>query len=320
MRRFSGSYLSLFWRLFIPNATVLAVASVVLLIEPANGRVLVLVVGLLTLLAINLVLMRRAVGPVVRLTRFMRGVDPLRPGQRAPVDGPESEVTVLAQAFNAMLDRLEGERRDSARRELAEREDERRRLAAELHDELGQSLTALGLQLDRLARRVPDEQRAEALSARDAALETVDDVRALARSLRPEPLDALGLVPALTNLVERLTERTGVRIARKIDRELPPLGPEEQLVVYRIAQESLTNVLRHAHARQALVALRAEGRHVVLLVRDDGQGMDGHAGGTGVRAMRERAVLIGGRLAIGPGPEGHGTEVRFELASQGASG
>jgi two-component system sensor histidine kinase UhpB len=308
----TGRTISLFWRLFLPNATVLAVASIVLMVQPANGRVLVLIGGLLTLLAVNLVLMRRAFAPLARLTRLMREIDPLRPGQRLPVLEPTSEVNELAGAFNEMLDRLERERRESARRALVERERERRHLARELHDEIGQTLTALGLQLDRLARRLAPEQRDEAIAARDAALGTVEDVRALAARLRPEGLDTLGLVPALTNLVERFSERIDMPIARELHRDLPPLSPEAELVVYRVAQESLTNVVRHARARHANVSLHADGRHVVLSVQDDGVGIDGQQG-SGIRGMRERALLVGADLRIRPRPDGPGTEVRLEL-------
>src|SRR3954452_19345076 len=147
----ASSYIPLFWRIFIPNATVLAVAGVVLAAEPANGRVLVLLVGGVTMLGANLVIMRRSFAPLTRLALLMQRVDPLRPGQRVPVLGPPSEVTLVAGAFNDMLDRLEGERRDSARRELAAQQAVRRHVARELHDQLGQDLTAIALQLDRLA-------------------------------------------------------------------------------------------------------------------------------------------------------------------------
>src|SRR4051794_27769488 len=103
------SYIPLFWRLFVPNATVLAAACAILIVEPANGRVIALAGGFVTLLAVNLVLMRRAFEPLTRLTVLMTRVDPLRPGERIDVPGPASEVTVLADAFNAMLDRLETE-------------------------------------------------------------------------------------------------------------------------------------------------------------------------------------------------------------------
>ena len=309
-------YVSLFWRLLVPNATVLAAACVVLWIEPANGRVVALAGGLAVLLAVNVVLMRRTVAPLVRLTGLMRSVDPLRPGQRVETIGPESEVTVLGAAFDDMLERLEVERRESGRRALSAQEAERRRLAGELHDELGQSLTALALQLDRVAGRLGGEDRDDVLAARDGALELVDAARGLARRLRPEGLDVLGLPAALTALVERLSARTGFTVERSIARDLPPLDPDAELVVYRVAQESLTNVVRHAHARQAVVVLAAEGDAVTLEVCDDGIGVDGHRSGhdgRGILLMRERAMLVGGQLEIGEPATGRGTCVHLRV-------
>ena len=313
-------YVSLFWRLFVPNATVLAAACVVLWIEPANGRVLVLTGGLAVLLAVNLVLMRRAIAPLVRLTSLMRSVDPLRPGQRVEAVGPDSEVTVLGTAFNDMLGRLEDERRESGRRALSAQEGERRRLARELHDELGQSLTALALQLNRVATRLRGAERSEVLGARDTALELVDATRELARRLRPEGLDMLGLPAALTALVERLSARTGLVVEARIARDLPPIDPDTELVLYRVAQESLTNVVRHARARHAELVLAAQGDEIVLEVCDDGVGVDGHAGhdGRGILVMRERAMLVGGRIEVSEPATGHGTRVHLRVpASMG---
>ncbi len=310
----------LFWRLFIPNATVLAVAGVVLLVEPANGRVVALVGGLVTLLAVNLVLMRRAFAPLARLTQLMRRVDPLRPGQRVAVPGPSSEVTVLAEAFNEMLDRLETERRESGRRALSERERERRLLAAELHDELGQQLTAQALLLSRLAGQAPEALRPDLVQARDLTLHTIEDVRALAGRLRPEGLDALGLVPALTNLAERLSQAARLPIDRRLERDLPPLHPDAQLVVYRVAQESLTNVVRHARARRASLTLTARDDVVELCVDDDGVGIaQATAGGSGLRGMQERALLVGAQVSVGPAPDGHGTRVRLRVPAGAAA-
>ena len=296
---------------------MLAVVCLVLTVEPANGRVLVLSAGLVATLVINVLLMRRAFAPLSKLTTLMARVDPLRPGQRLESPGPASEVTLLAQSFNAMLDRLETERRDSARRASAAQEDERRRLAGELHDEIGQSLTAMALQLNRLAERSSDGTRAEAIDARDSALQLVDDVRSLARQLRPEALDELGLVPALTNLIERLSARTGLVIERDLERSLAPLAPDAELVLNRVAQESLTNVIRHARATHAEVTLKNDPEGVVLAVRDDGRGMDGEpAGNGGLRFMRERAVMVGGDLRITTGASGRGTQVRLRVSSE----
>lgn len=300
----------------MPNATVLTVACIILLVEPADGRLPVLIGGLSALLVINVLLMRRAFAPLSKLTTLMARVDPLRPGSRLEVPGPSSEVTLLAHSFNEMLERLESERRDSVRRASAAQEEERRRLAAELHDEIGQSLTALALQLNRLAERSPGDLRAPVAGARDTALQLVDDVRAVARQLRPEALDELGLVAALTNLIERLSARTGLVIDRRLDCDLPPLGADAELVLYRVAQESLTNVIRHAQASRAEVTLEKVGDGVLLAVCDDGRGIEPEpAGQGGLRFMRERAVMVGGDLEIAARGNGGGTEVRLRVSS-----
>lgn len=303
-------YIPLFWRLFVPNAAVLGAACVVLVVEPANGRVAAIAGGFLTLTAANLVLMRRAIEPLTRLTSLMRRVDPLRPGERLEVPSPQSEVSVLGDSFDEMLDRLERERRDSARRALVAQEVERRRLAGELHDGVGQTLAALVLQLSRIADRGGGGVRADAIEARDVVLGLVDDIRALARGLRPEALDALGLVAALTSLAERLSAQTGLPIDRDLRRSLPALTPEADLVVFRVAQESLANVVRHARASRASLSLRAEGDTVVLTVCDDGVGFAAdHAHQSGIRGIRERALLIGAEVDIGPRTDGPGTQV-----------
>jgi two-component system sensor histidine kinase UhpB len=313
LRRVGSRHVPLFWRLFVPNAVVLSVACVVLIVEPANGRIPVLVGGLLVLLLVNVGLMRRAITPLERLMGVMGRVDPLSPGERVPDIGPRSEVTELAAAFNEMLDRLEAERRDSGLRAQSEREGERRRIAAELHDDIGQTLTAIALQAGRLADRVPSDQRAEAVDLRDGVLGTVEDVRALARQLRPEALDTLGLVPALINMTERLSARTGVQIERELQRDLPALGADAELVLYRVAQEAFTNAIRHAEASAIEIALRAPDGRVVLTVGDNGRGLAaGRTAGSGIRGMRERALLVGGQLSVGARPGG-GTEVRLEL-------
>jgi len=310
---------SLFWHLFVPNATVLTVACVVLIVEPANGRAAALVGGLIVMVTANLVLIRRAVRPLVRLTEHMDRVDPLIPGIRLPVPGEVSEVRVLTESFNEMLGRLELERRESGLRALREREAERKRVAGELHDEIGQTLTALGLQLDRLTRRAPAELRRECEDVRDAVLASVDQVRGLARELRPEALDALGLVPALTNLAERMSQRTGIPITRRLRRDLPPLEDDEQLALYRIAQEGLTNAVRHADPGRIDLELGGSGSNVILTVTDDGTGIDGAPQDGGILAMRERALSLGARFTVGPLPGG-GTELRLELAARTRTG
>jgi two-component system sensor histidine kinase UhpB len=313
--RSSSPFIPLFWRLFVPNAAVLLGAGIVLMIQPPNGRVAVLTGGLAVLLTVNLVLMRRAFAPLSRLAGLMNTIDPLEPGRRVPAFGPESEVTRLTEAFNRMLDRLETERRESGYRALVAEEAERRRVAAELHDEIGQRLTALLLQIDRLSRSAPPELGDEFSGTVAATKETLEVVRGLARRLRPEVLDELGLVPALRNLCDRIEEGTGLVVRRSLEPELAPLSPDAELVIYRVAQEALTNVVRHARTQVAQVALSARNDELELVVHDGGIGVGSHTAedsSGGIRGMRERALLIGARLEVVPADEG-GTDVRLHV-------
>jgi len=314
----SARFVSLFWRLLIPNVAVLLAAGVILWLQPANGRAVVLAAGVVAMTAINAVLMRRAFTPLERLTALMPRIDPLRPGRRIPDEGPESEVTVLARSFNEMLDRLEGERRESARRELAAQERERRRLARELHDEVGQNLTALAMRLARIADGADPDVATEVERAREATLLTVQHVRRVAQRLRPVALDELGLRAALTTLCTEISHSTGLEIVRDLPGDLPPLATELETVIYRVTQESLTNVVRHAGARRAEVALALGGDgRLELRVADDGRGMPaGALMNGGIRGMRERALLVGGRLDVTGGLH-RGTTVRLTVPTDG---
>jgi two-component system sensor histidine kinase UhpB len=211
-----------------------------------------------------------------------------------------------------MLDRLEAERRASSRRALIAQETERQRIAQELHDEIGQSLTAVILQLKRTAERAPVELREELLELQEAARASLDEVRQIARRLRPGVLDDLGLVSALTALATSFSEQAGLPVSRRFARSLPPLSREVELVLYRVAQEGLTNVARHARASRAELALDRSARGVTLRVTDDGRGLNGAVDGDGLRGMRERALLVGGSLRI-ESPPGGGVRVFLEV-------
>lgn len=305
-------HVSLFLRLFVPNATVLAAACAILILEPANGRVAALTGGLVVTVVVNLALIRRAVTPLVQLTRLMEAVDLRSAGTRLAVPRQRSEVAVLAETFNAMIARLEAERRDSSNRALTEREAERRRIAGELHDQIGQMLTAIALHLDRLSAQGPEGLQREIADVRDGVLTTVEDVRQLASRLRPETLDTLGLVSALTNLAERMSHHTGIRILRSLDRDLPALDEDAALVFYRVAQEGLTNAVRHARPSCIEISLRGEGNATVLTVVDDGRGLPAVRAERGLDNMRERALSIGADFEIATRRSG-GTELRLRL-------
>jgi two-component system, NarL family, sensor histidine kinase UhpB len=309
---------SLLWRIFLGNAAVLLVATLVLVVSPATvsfpvaaTEAVVLAVGLVVMLAVNYLLLRRAVGPLQRLAGTMRAVDPLAPGRRSELPEASGEVAELAGAFDEMLERIERERRDSARRALAAQEDERRRIARELHDEVGQALTAVVLQLDRAHSGAQGAVAERMREAREAARATLEEVRAIARNLRPEALDDLGLAAAVRQLCAD-AERSGAVVERRIEPALA-LAPEAEVVVYRVAQEALTNALRHSGAERIELTLEGAGAGgAELRVADDGRGLDGATEGAGLRGMRERALLAGGLLELGRAPAG-GALVRLRV-------
>ncbi len=308
------SSLPLFWQIFLPNVTVIVVVTAVLALAPTSvpatgAQAIELVVAIAVIVLVNLVLIRRATAPVARLTELMAKVDPLEPGQRAPTDGGSAEATRLGSVFNEMLDRLETERRDSGAKMLSAQERERVRLARELHDEIGQSVTGLMLELDRVAERAPLGLEAEVREAQEVSRAISGEVREIVRRLRPEALDDLGLVSAIVALTEQFAASTSISVARRIDREMPALSADAELVVYRVAQEGLTNVARHAKASEVALALGAIDGDVVLEVSDDGVGIDGSEPRSGILGMRERAMLVGARLKLEAGRAGRGTRV-----------
>ncbi len=315
------SGLSLLWRVFLGNAVVFVVAFAIVAWTPVTvhriatpSELLVLAILLIVMLTVDLLLLRRAFGPLRRLATTMSAVDPEQPGRRAEsFESAGAEVLALARALNDMLDRLEGERRESGRRVLAAQESERIRIARELHDEVGQTLTAIALRAERAAGD-PGSQNEALVDIGETALRSLVDVRRIGRELRPEALDDLGLVNALIALCARVDRQRGLRVHRELDWHLPDLSPEVELVIYRTAQEALTNVLRHAAATEVLVALKREDGHVVLRVSDNGRGLPAGATGRGLRGLRERALVIDAQLEIGPGAH-RGTEIVLTVST-----
>ena len=316
------SRLPLLWRLFAINAALLLVGTLVLVVAGrlrasiALVETLDLVVGLIAMLAANLLLLRATLSPVSRLVERMRTVDLLRPGQRLVEQGGV-EVVEVVRAFNQMLDRLESERRESSRRALAAQESERLRIARGLHDEVGQVLTGVLLQLDALRERYP-ETRGQIGETGDAVRHALEEVRRIAQELRPELLEHLGLVSALTELSRKFADQSGIAIEHRFATDLPGLSDEAELAIYRVTQESLTNIARHAQASNVELTLEPGADSVVLRVVDDGRGIGEAAalnGGGGLRGMRERAILVGGALAVKPGRRG-GVEIRLEVPAE----
>ncbi|MFI1282023.1 HAMP domain-containing sensor histidine kinase [Streptomyces sp. NPDC020858] len=316
--------MSLYWRIFLLNAAVL-VTAVLLLFGPVTvstpvlfGEAVVLLAGLAAMLVANAALLRIGLAPLGRLTRAMAAVDLLRPGSRALVEGP-GEVAELTASFNAMLGRLEAERAGSSARALSAQEAERRRIAQELHDEVGQTLTAVLLQLKHAADRAPAALREDLHQVQETTRTSLDEIRRIARRLRPGVLEDLGLHSALRALTAEFSSGS-LAVRHFIGPGLPPLDDAAELVVYRVAQEALTNAARHAGASEVEVHLsHRPGGAVRLLVRDNGKGIRTAAEGAGIQGMRERALLIGAGLALAGGPHG-GTDVRLDVPVSATAG
>jgi two-component system, NarL family, sensor histidine kinase UhpB len=273
---------SLLWRVFAANVIVFVVAFALLAWAPVTvhrvatpSELVILSVGLILMLAVDLVLLRRALGPLRRLAAVMGAVDPGQPGRRAePSPGAGREVVALAA-----------------------QEGERARIARELHDEVGQTLTAVALRAERAAST--ESRQGEALTEiAETVLRSLDDVHRIGRELRPEALDDLGLINALIALCSRVGRQSGLHIGRDLDGDLPPLSDEVELVIYRVAQEALTNSLRHSQASEVGVSLRAADDRVVLTISDDGRGIGGATRAGGLAGMRERAMLIDAVLEV----------------------
>src|SRR3954447_2511563 len=252
--------LPLYWRVFAVNAGLLTAIAIVLVVAPVTISFPIavfegigVVVGVVVTIAINALLLRHAFAPLARLEQRMETVDLLRPGQRLQI-GRDDEIGSVLGTFNRMLDRLEAERQESGRRVLAAQEAERVGIARDLHDEVGQVLTGVLLQLNSITESAP-EHRSELDEARNAVRRALDEVRRISSELRPEMLEHLGLVSALTELTTTFGRISDIDVERDFDPSLPKLAPETELAVYRIAQESLTNIARHSNASRVMIAL-----------------------------------------------------------------
>jgi two-component system sensor histidine kinase UhpB len=269
-------------------------------------------------LTISLLTMRRRRAPLERLIEEMEKVDLSRPGPLLPrsIDGigETEEVERIERAFLRMMSRLEAERRRAGSAALQAQEQERTRVARDLHDEVNQSLTGLLLRLEAVREAAPPELEAELAETKTLANQAMRELLSLARQLRPTALDDLGLTAATAGQVEQLAHGE-IEAEFTAEGDFSDLGDDAQLVVYRVAQEALSNAARHSGAGRVSVALRRrEDGGVQLEVVDDGRGFafDESEGGLGLAGMRERALLIGGELTIESRP-GAGTKVQLSV-------
>jgi two-component system sensor histidine kinase UhpB len=283
-------------------------------------RSLLLVAALLATILVNGFVLRRRFEPLERLISTMEQVDGADAESRPKLPpGETAEVVRLHQAFDHMLDRLEIERARTASAVLQAQEVERARIARDLHDEANQALTGVLLRLEASAQRAPDDLRPELRETQRAATLAIEELLRLARELRPAALDDHGLAAALRTKVSDFSRQTGVEAELHLAAaDVDSLGIDEQIVVYRVVQESLSNVAQHAGAGSVRIDVARERGATVARVQDDGRGFGAApAAGHGLTGMRERAALAGGSLDVRSAPGG-GTTIELRLADRAA--
>jgi len=281
-----------------------------------RGReMIVLGLALVATLLGNWLLLRRRFTPLDRLITAMEQIDLATPDRQLLTSNwiDSADTKRLAAAINRMLARLEAARREAGRAAIQAQERERRRIAQDLHDEVNQALTAVSLRLQASIEHAPGPLRRELNETKRLAGQAMEELLALARQLRPAVLDDHGLLPALHSQVRDFSDQTGIRASFDVRGPVARLTPEQQLVVYRVTQESLSNVAQHSGALKVVVELSFIGR-TVLRINDDGRGfVSRRDGGLGLSGMRERALLVGGHLSIWSA-QGQGTRVELTLA------
>jgi len=287
---------------------------------------MIIALAIVLTLCTNLWMLQRRFRPLERLIDEIESIDPSEP---SPLElrraNPVEEIDRLASSFHGLLQRIEEERRRSGQLAMRAQEEERRRLARDLHDEVNQALTAILLRLEALAQDSPPVRAEEVNELKRLVNQAMDELLNLARQLRPSALDDHGLMPAVETQLKRFSARTGVEVSLTTDGDPGSLPEDVQTAVYRILQEALANVGRHAGATAVAVEFEAGDERLELRVRDDGAGFDpaslgpgnghGPGAGLGLSGMAERARLAGGELDVRSAPGG-GTTVTLRIGRQ----
>ncbi|GCE06605.1 HAMP domain-containing sensor histidine kinase [Dictyobacter aurantiacus] len=286
-------------------------------------------VGWLVSIALNFVLLQFAFRPLLDLGKVMNRVQEGERTLRAPLTGTDPQADQLARTFNMMLEAIDEANRQRAAQIINAQEEERKRVARELHDETSQVLTSLLISLAVLEESITSPEARERIAeTRQLAHQTLRAIRSLSIDLRPSALDDLGLMPALRWYIKEYQQKTDIDVDFQTTGMKDRLTSETETVLYRIVQEALTNVARHAHARKVSVILRESDNAIDVTISDNGEGFDveklktkptlGQERGWGLVGMFERAQLLDGSLDIESHP-GQGTVIRAHIPIQLAS-
>ena len=292
-------------------------------IDDQRWSFLILALAIVLTLCVNLWMLQRRFAPLERLIKRIESIDPAEPSSHHLADSdPVEEIDRLSTSFNRLLVRIEDERRRSGTLAMRAQEEERRRLARDLHDEVNQALTAILLRLEALSHDSPPDRVDEVAELKRLVNQAMEELLNLARQLRPTALDDHGLMPAIETQLKRFAARTGVEVRVSTEGEADTLPDDVQTAVYRILQEALANIGRHAGATAVEVEMEVENERLELRIRDDGEGFDpasggrdssdGPGAGLGLSGMAERARLAGGELDVRSAPGG-GTTVSLRI-------
>jgi two-component system sensor histidine kinase UhpB len=310
------------YRIAIGNAAVIALGAIGgtiitrhLAAEAADWWLILffLLVGISLSVLVNFLIIKRALRPLRELSelvqRYQAGQSNLDPQALA---NPDPDITQLAAALSSLVNQLD--ERNQQLRALSERainaqEDERREIALTLHDDTGQLLSMLIINLERLEGQLPMDAsglKNRLAAARDLAQQSLASLRKIVYGLRPTILDDLGLVPAIRWVARTYLEETGIHTEVNASDDLNPLSPQATSTLFRICQEAVNNILRHAKAHNVRISLNQEGTEVSLQVEDDGVGFNVAQASEqavslqrlGLLGIQERAQLAGGRVTL----------------------
>jgi two-component system sensor histidine kinase UhpB len=294
-------------------------------------------VGTLFSIGINFLIISAALRPLRDLGRLAKQLtNPSNGSLVSPMEGMENAdpyTARMASTLHSLVVHLE-ERNQELRalsdRAITAQEAERKAIAQSLHDDTGQALTMLAIQLDRIDERIPEELKAlkkQVAEARMLTTNALTELRCILSGLRPSILDDLGLVPAIRWYARTYLEAAGVHVIFKAPNTPFDLPPSVTTTLFRISQEAMNNIVRHAQASTATIVLQLNSQQVQLRVEDNGRGFDQervsqdavHANQLGLVGVRERAQLLGGKVTIESVP-GKGSHLLAVIPLDNAGG